>query len=119
MKKLPPYGQYLYNLSKQNKRINLSPFIFCGFDAWRKARFWHSNNQRPSTMCLPPWESAFKYYWPVQGYDICLFDTGGSEDNDYLDEVVFVLLEHDARLVVVSSPDTKTLFYRKDSTNER
>ena len=113
MKKLPPYSKPLFELFQNGLRSSNSINVFVGHYAWQKGKAFSISYPR-WTIALPPWESAFKYIWPVEGYDICLIDTGGS-DEEYLEETAFVLLESGARMIVVIDQDFNITFYRKDS----
>src|ERR1700741_440844 len=113
MKKLPPFSKPLFELFQKGLYPSNSVNVFVGHYAWQKGKSF-SISYPKWTIALPPWESAFKYKWPVANYDICLIDTGGSDD-EYLEETTFVLLESGARLVVAIDQDLNINFYRKDS----
>ena len=113
MKRLPPYAKPLFELFQKGLRPSNSVNVFVGHRAWQKGKSF-SISYPQCTVALPPWESAFKYIWPVASYDICLIDTGGCEE-EYLEETTFVLLESGARIVAVIDQDFNILIYRKDS----
>ena len=111
MKKLPPYARTLFDLIQRGGKPSNSINVFVGFYAWKKGQAF-SVSYPDFTIALPPWHSAFQYYWPVSGYDVCLINTGGAED-EYLEETAFVLLQHQSTKVIIVN-DGVTI-YRKES----
>ncbi len=111
-KKIPPYSKKLGALQKQGLCPFNSVYLWIGRDAWTKASKLYK--QMPErTMVLPPWESADIYEWPVEGCDILIFDTSGAPQ-DYVEELVCCLYEHNAKIVRYLPRDKSLIVYHKE-----
>jgi len=104
--KLPPFGKYLENI-KEIACIN-SIYLFIGPNSFTKAKDWF--NQRPGTICLPPYDCPSLYRWPVKDCDILIIDTGFCE-SDYLNDIAYFLYLYGAVKVRCLLSDNKLLIF--------
>jgi hypothetical protein len=110
-KKLPPFGGKLEKILSTGKVPIDSVRIFCGFYAWNKCSNFRISY--PETcLCLAPWESAFYYRWPVGECDVLVTDTGGS-DQEYLEEIIYCLLEANANRIDLFDENFKVTTFKK------
>lgn len=117
-KKVIPYGNHFITLFADGVRPKNDIYVFCGTFAWQRCTSRNQNKTIQPALCLPPWDSAFNYVWPVRGYDILVFDTGNS-DIDYLEEIALCVLEAGAQICRIVDMENKLSIYRKESLNEQ
>ena len=110
-KKLPPYGSNLFNCLISGKKSINDVYIFIGQDAYGKVEDFKYS--RPTTMCLPPGDYPERYFWPIQGCDILIFDTSNSSQA-FIERFVICLFEYQANIVRYMSADNLLTVYKKD-----
>jgi hypothetical protein len=111
-KKLPPYGKPLQALLSQGGLPDNVVNLWIGMNAWHKGTAF--NLSYPTrTLVLPPWICPTNYYWPVNGCDVMIFDTGYA-DLDYIENIAYCLFQDGANKVYYSSPEHKLTVYLKD-----
>lgn len=110
--KLPPYARPLHDLISSGVRPSNDVYVLIGQHAWQKGKNL-SVSYPNRIITLPPWNSPFSYYWPVNDCDILVCDTGYA-NSDYLLELAQCLYEHDATIVRVISPEYKLSIYHKE-----
>ena len=110
--KLPPFGKPLFNLQESNFAPKNTVFIWVGANGWNKAKnFAISMPNR--TLLLPLLEHASSYYWPVKQCDILIIGTSPLY-SDYIEELVYVLYEHEAKKVRACTSSYELFVYHKE-----
>lgn len=73
MKKLlPPYGEYLANQLSISDEYQIA-IVFIGNSGQQRAENFQSH--LPYALYLPPFNSPFKYIWPLNNCEVYLIDT--------------------------------------------
>lgn len=110
MPKLPPYGKFLFEKICKEGRPKNDIYLFVGTQAFKKAKEFQIS--RPGTLALPAYECPSQYFWPVNGCDILIFDTGYCE-TDYLNDLAYYLYQHHANIVRCVLPDFTIITFDK------
>lgn len=111
MQKLPPFGKTLYDRQLQGLRPTNDVYLFIGKHAWEKAKDFQVS--RPTTMCLPPGDSALDYKWPIDGCDILIFDTSEVMEQE-LEDLAKFLFSFGANIIRYISSDNLLTVFKKD-----
>jgi hypothetical protein len=112
VKKIPPFGEGLFELQQQGKVPIGSVYLWIGDRAWYKGAAFSAS--RPFTnLLLPPWLSSTEYIWPVRQCNVCIFDTGYAE-LEYVEELAYCLLKEGATNIHYSDPYHNLTIYHKE-----
>ena len=106
-KRLPPYSKTLLALFGAKRRPNNDVWLFCGKDAWRKAKAFE---QRQCVLVLPENMTPADYYWPVHQCTVLCLETSPQSVN-LLAELRDCLLAYGALGVCFIRHNYKTHFF--------
>lgn len=98
--KTPPFAELMQAFIKLSIEYKTHITIFCGKSAWKSAKDYISHGSL--ALCLPPADNPEDYSWPVNGFNIILFDTG-SMSLLGLKRAAYSLLKGGAKLVHIYS----------------
>lgn len=112
MLKLPPFGKALEDLQSQGKAPTDTINVWIGNKAWEKGTGF-AKSMPTRTLVLPPWEDPESYYWPINGCDMLIHDTGFAE-LDYLKDLAYCLYRDGADIVRCLTPDFQLIVFHKE-----